>query len=98
MRPSSCSASGSSVFAPASSTRISLWRTDVIRRLLRTTALVASGVWLSALTVLAQTQEPPSTFKKMADSDLAREQLPATPLVFTAYAFVWLALLTYVFF
>ena len=26
-----------------------------------------------------------------------QEQLPATPLVFTAYAFVWVALLAYVF-
>ena len=34
----------------------------------------------------------------MPDSQLGREQLPATPLVFAAYAFVWLALLAYIFF
>jgi CcmD family protein len=33
----------------------------------------------------------------VAPGELGQEQLPATPLVFAAYAFVWVALLVYVF-
>lgn len=68
--------------------------------------LLAAGLSVS---VLAQTQPPPTPpvspavpaatdeFRPM--SELApREVLPATPMVFYAYAFVWLALIAYVFF
>lgn len=60
-----------------------------------------------AMPVLAQTQPPPvpvspaqpaaiDGFVPMS-STAPREVLPATPLVFYAYSFVWLALIVYVF-
>ena len=46
----------------------------------------------------AQTQPPAAVDEFVPMSEMAaREVLPATPLVFYAYAFVWLALLGYVF-
>ena len=46
----------------------------------------------------APTQPPAATdeFVKMSEA-APREVLPATPLVFYAYAFVWVALIVYVF-
>ena len=41
--------------------------------------------------------QDPDGFKPLAPGQSLQEQLPATPLVFTAYAFVWVALLVYVF-
>jgi CcmD family protein len=55
---------------------------------------VAAGVSLG-MPALAWAQEPQSQFVP-ADS-LPQEVLPATPFVFAAYAFVWLALVAYVF-
>src|SRR5688572_10770142 len=54
-----------------------------------------------SLSVFAQTQPPPTPaatdeFLKMSEA-APREVLSATPLVFYAYAFVWLALIVYVF-
>jgi CcmD family protein len=40
--------------------------------------------------------EGQSEFVAVSDDQLAQEQLPAAPLVFAAYAFVWLALSVYV--
>ncbi len=63
--------------------------------------VLAAGLSVS---VLAQTQVPPSPTPTAMDgfvpmSEAApREVLPATPLVFYAYGFVWLALIAYVFF
>jgi CcmD family protein len=37
-------------------------------------------------------------FKTLPPGELGQEQLPATPLVFAAYAFVWVVLLMYVLF
>jgi CcmD family protein len=67
------------------------------------------GAWLLAaglsVSVVAQTQtQPPAPtpaaelkgFQPMSEA-APREELPATPLVFYAYAFVWLALIVYVF-
>jgi CcmD family protein len=72
------------------------WRIDV-----RIKSLTA-GVWRAAvagillgLPALAWGQEPQSQFVP-ADT-LPQEVLPATPFVFAAYAFVWLALVVYVF-
>jgi CcmD family protein len=55
------------------------------------------------LTLAAQGQATPTPtltalpgFEKMSET-APREVLPATPLVFFAYAFVWLALVVYVF-
>ena len=55
-------------------------------------------VWLAAVRLSAQIQQPPDNFQKMSPADLAKmERIPAANLVYAAYAFVWLALLTYVF-
>ena len=61
--------------------------------------VLAAGLSVS---VLAQTQPPPTApaaqdgFVPMSEA-APREMLPATPLVFYAYAFVWVALIAYVF-
>jgi CcmD family protein len=56
-----------------------------------------------SLTAFAQTQPPPTPtpaalegFVPMSQA-APREELPATPMVFYAYAFVWVALIVYVF-
>jgi CcmD family protein len=56
-------------------------------------------VLLMVLTAsMAAQQIPPPVDEFVPMSELAdRELLPATPLVFYAYGFVWLALLGYVF-
>ena len=69
--------------------------------------------WIAAVAVLllwaaaasAQTQPPPAQTVPPAATEgfvpmsaaAPREILPATPLVFYAYSFVWLALIVYVF-
>lgn len=69
--------------------------------------LAAGLLFVLALSpsVFAQTQPTPAATPQAATdefrpmSELApREVLPATPMVFYAYAFVWLALIGYVFF
>ena len=70
-------------------------------RWLAVAALLAIGLVVS---LSAQTQPPPTPtptaalegFERMSAA-APREELPATPLVFYAYAFVWLALTGYVF-
>ena len=71
---------------------------------------ISNRRWLSAvlllvltlsLTVVAQTLPTPTVtplpgFERMSEA-APREVLPATPLVFYAYSFVWLALIVYVF-
>ncbi|HYN08519.1 MAG TPA: CcmD family protein [Vicinamibacterales bacterium] len=59
-------------------------------------------VWLALLTlvVLAGVSAvafQDDTFKPLKPGDPGQETLPATPLVFVAYAFVWTLLLGYVF-
>ena len=60
---------------------------------------LAAGLSVPAF---AQGQAPQTTpaamegFERMSAA-APREELPATPLVFYAYAFVWLALIVYVF-
>lgn len=49
---------------------------------------------LTSVSAFAQTQ-PPSVFVPMKPEDI--EPLPAAPLVYFAYAFVWGALIVYVF-
>jgi CcmD family protein len=58
---------------------------------------LAAAIYWSAVGVLAQGQPAQDGFVPVTNGDLGQEQLPATPLVFAAYAFVWLVLLTYVF-
>jgi CcmD family protein len=61
--------------------------------------LLSAGLG-TAVPVFAQA--PPATtaaqdgFVPVSPEDLAQEHLPATPLVFAAYATVWVALLLYV--
>lgn len=64
----------------------------LIRRVAGAPALL---LLLAVMPMLALAQEPQSQFVP-ADS-LPQEVLPATPFVFAAYAFVWLALLAYVY-
>jgi hypothetical protein len=69
-------------------------------KIVRLISTLVLSVWLIA-PVFAQTQAPvtqsaPDGFIPMS-STAPREVLPATPLVFFAYAFVWLALIVYVF-
>ncbi len=53
---------------------------------------IGAAVFAAAQVVAAQT---PQGF--VPASDVARETLPASPLLFGAYAFVWVALVAYVF-
>lgn len=70
-------------------------------KVLKTLGVLLCSAWVS-IPVLAQTQPPPAPqaatdgFVPMSAA-APREILPATPLVFYAYAFVWLALIVYVF-
>ncbi len=59
------------------------------RRLLTLLAVLAASASLWA--------QGDKAFVPLPAGQSLQEQLPATPLVFTAYAFVWVALLTYVF-
>lgn len=69
-------------------------------RLLAGVVVLVGGLSVS---LFAQTQPPPAApaaideFRPMSEM-APREVLPATPLVFYAYAFVWVALIGYVFF
>lgn len=69
----------------------------MIRRLWTAALAIATTIW-PALVFAAQGQ-PPSVegFVPVRPEDMAKEQLPAAPLVFAAYAFVWLALVVYVY-
>ena len=68
----------------------------MIRRL-AAAALGAVLMW-PGLVLAAQGQNPATEgFEPVKPGDLVTEQLPAAPLVFAAYAFVWLALVVYVF-
>jgi CcmD family protein len=60
-----------------------------------TGALVAAGAAAPGV-LIAQAQQAQEGFVPMAQAG-PRETLPATPLVFAAYAFVWVAVLAYVF-
>jgi CcmD family protein len=55
---------------------------------------MGATVLLLAVTAAAQGE---SGFVPAKPEDLARENLPATPLVFGAYAIVWVVLVLYVF-
>lgn len=45
----------------------------------------------------AQPREAPDEFLPVSDDDLQAEQIPAAPLVFSAYSFVWIVFGVYVF-
>src|SRR5688500_9996516 len=62
-------------------------------------AALAVGLSVSAFAQTPPPQTTPAPLEGFVPMSAAapREVLPATPLVFYAYAFVWLALLAYVF-
>ena len=68
----------------------------IVRSILRirTAVLTAALGLLVTAAAFAQAQEG---FTKMSPEDMARESLPAAPLVYTAYAIVWVGLVLYVF-
>jgi len=68
------------------------WKIDV-KRIVRGVVMGAALVVAMAATVMAQT--PQDGFVPVTDA--TRENLPATPLVYIAYGFVWVALMAYVF-
>jgi CcmD family protein len=61
---------------------------------IRTAVVAAALALVSTAIAFAQAQEG---FTKMSPEDMARESLPAAPLVYTAYAIVWLGIAIYVF-
>lgn len=68
---------------------------------MRQKTLTAFGLLVLALAIAASAAigafQVPQDFQPVKPGDRAQEVLPATPLVFAAYAFVWSALLAYVF-
>ena len=69
--------------------------TSLLRRGWSVVVTAALGLFLlTHWTVLAQGE---NVFTPSPANDPGMEHLPATPLVFAAYAFVWAALLVYVF-
>jgi len=78
---------------------MSNWERISRHRWLSAVLVVIAGL---SVTAFAQTQPTPTPaaalegFVPMSET-APREVLPATPLVFFAYAFVWLALIVYVF-
>lgn len=72
----------------------------MMRALLARVTAVVGTVALSAATLAAQAPQTPAAqegFQPYVPGQGGVEQLPATPLVFSAYAFVWVALVVYVF-
>jgi CcmD family protein len=62
------------------------------RRRLGWVACLALVVWVG---IAAAAQQP--DFGPITEADVERENLPATPLVYAAYAIVWLVLVGYAF-
>ena len=60
---------------------------------------LAAGLSVPAFAQAQPPQTTPAAIDEFVPMSAAapREELPATPLVFYAYAFVWLALIVYVF-
>ena len=73
---------------------MSLWRID-LRQIRRAAGWAVGLVVVAGPVVLAQAPQNPQEFLPLTDA--GRETLPALPLLYIAYAFVWLALLAYVF-
>lgn len=63
---------------------------------MRTFLLTLVLLAIPVATLVAQPTEAPDGFVPVAPGDLQQEQIPAAPLVFAAYAIVWLALAFYV--
>jgi CcmD family protein len=71
----------------------------MVRRLVAIARAAAPAVMLVAFSALVAAQGPSQDgFVPVSPSDAAlQEQLPAKGLVFAAYAFVWVAMIAYVF-
>jgi CcmD family protein len=70
-----------------------------MRHLMKNLGLALAGVVASVALAAAQgAAQPPAQdgFRPFVPGQGAVEQLPATPLVFTAYAIVWVVLVVYV--
>ena len=66
----------------------------LLRRWVISAAVLGVTLWATAGLLLAQ--QPQDTYQPVRPGEL-QEALPAAPLVFAAYAFVWVALVVYVF-
>jgi len=55
------------------------------------------GAVATAVAPVVHAQEPLEGFVPVDPGELGQETLPATPLVFIAYGFAWLALIVYLF-
>ncbi len=66
----------------------------LVRRWLISALILGATLWATAGVLLAQ--QPQDTYQPIRPGEL-QESLPATPLVFGAYAFVWVALVVYIF-
>ena len=67
---------------------------DTVWRTIRTGLLTAGLVGVGSLASLGAQAE--TEFEPLRPGEVIGEQLPATPLVFAAYAAVWVALLIYI--
>lgn len=63
----------------------------------RLVLLLAVFACVGVPVVLAQGPEATNEFRPIQPGDLVQEQLPAAPLVFAAYAFVWVTFVVYLF-
>jgi CcmD family protein len=74
------------------------WKTKLTRVL-----AILGVLWATfgaGLTVAAAQNPQPSAqedFRPVKPGELEQEQIPAAPLVFTAYSVIWLALVAYIF-
>jgi len=57
----------------------------------------AATVMVFVCAALLHAQQTTGEFVPVPKGELGQETLPATPLVFIAYAFVWVAMIVYVF-
>ena len=70
----------------------------MVRRLFTIARTAAPCIALLGMSALVSAQGPAQDgFVAVRPGDPGQEKLPATPLVFAAYAFVWVAMIVYVF-
>jgi uncharacterized membrane protein YdbT with pleckstrin-like domain len=69
----------------------------VVHRLSRFAAAVVAASFGLAVTLAAQVPAAQDRFVPVSPDELQHEQIPAAPLVLTAYAFVWIVFIAYVF-
>lgn len=68
----------------------------MLNRSVAVCASIVAAVLLVATTLFAQQPSSLSGFEPVGNLPPATEQLPAAPLLITAYAFAWVAILFYV--